>query len=151
MDILIYTPSVANVSTRREVLINTLHHVIWRIKSLMFKHHMKEITTMQKTKHLMIQILRLLIFQTHHCNINRAVIKIICLREIYLSLTKKQYVYCKKNLFLLPSGQERKSFIDEISKPMNEWIHESPLKDIAFKEVMVMRSLLLQKPSRKSN
>ena len=32
---------------------------------------------------------------------------------------------------------------------MNEWIHEPPLKDIAFKAIMVMPSLLLQKPSRK--
>ena len=32
---------------------------------------------------------------------------------------------------------------------MNEWIHEQPLKDIAFKAIMVMPSLLLQKPSRK--
>ena len=69
---------------------------------------------------------------------------------VWLSLAYEKTVYCKKNLFLLPSGQEGKSFIVEISRLMNKWIHESPLKDIAFKEVVVMRSLLLQKPSRKS-
>ena len=33
---------------------------------------------------------------------------------------------------------------------MNEWIHQLPLKVIAFKAITVMPSLLLQKPSRKS-
>ena len=33
---------------------------------------------------------------------------------------------------------------------MSEWLHDSPLKDIAFKAIMVMPSLLLQKPSQKS-
>ena len=51
----------------------------------------------------------------------------------------QKIVYWKKNIFLLPSGQTRKSFIDwwtmnnEFSRLMNEWIHESPLKDIACK------------------
>ena len=59
-------------------------------------------------------------------------------------------VYWKKNLFSSPSGQGGKNFIDEISRLMNEWIHESSVKDIAFKAIMVMPSLLLRKPSRKS-
>ena len=67
-----------------------------------------------------------------------------------LSLAYKKIVYWKKNLFLLPSGQAGKSFIDEIFIMMKEWIYESPLKDIAFKAIMVMPGLLLQKPSRKS-
>ena len=33
---------------------------------------------------------------------------------------------------------------------MNEWLQESPLKDIAFKAMMVMPNLLLQKPSKNS-
>ena len=33
---------------------------------------------------------------------------------------------------------------------MNEWIQDSPLKVVAFKALMVMPNLLLQKPSRKS-
>ena len=70
--------------------------------------------------------------------------------ERNLSLAYEKIVYWKKNLFLLPSGQAGKSFIDEMSRLMNEWIRESPLKDIAFKAIMVMPGLLLQKPSRKS-
>ena len=33
---------------------------------------------------------------------------------------------------------------------MNEKIHKLPLKDVKYKAIMVMPSLLLQKPSRKS-
>ena len=43
-----------------------------------------------------------------------------------------------------------KKFIGEVSGLMSEWLHDSPLKDIAFKAIMVMPSLLLQKPSQKS-
>ena len=51
---------------------------------------------------------------------------------------------------LLPSGQAGKSFEDEIFRLVNESIRESPLKDIAFKAIMVIPGLLLKKPSRKS-
>ena len=61
--------------------------------------------------------------------------------EIYLSLTKKK-VYWKKNIFLLPSGQSGKCLIDEISRLMNEWIHKLPLKDIAFKAIIVMLTFI---------
>ena len=37
-----------------------------------------------------------------------------------------------------------------MSQLMNEWIRESLLEDIAFKEIMVMPGLLLKKPSRES-
>ena len=43
-----------------------------------------------------------------------------------------------------------KNFIDEISRLMIDWIHESPLKNMAFKAIMVLLRLLWQKPSRKS-
>ena len=37
-----------------------------------------------------------------------------------------------------------------MSRVMNEWLHESPLKDMAPKAIMVMLGLRLQKPSQKS-
>ena len=89
MEILIFALIVRDLSVQTEVLINTLDHVILRTKSLMFQHHMKEMTTMQMIKHPGIQILRFQIFQLFHCHINGAIMKIACLREIYLSLTKK--------------------------------------------------------------
>ena len=33
---------------------------------------------------------------------------------------------------------------------MNEWLKESPLKDIAFKAIMIMPNLLLRQPSKNS-
>ena len=62
----------------------------------------------------------------------------------------EQIVYGKRNLFLLPSGKAGKQYIYETTKLMNEWLQESPLKDIAFKAIMIMPNLLLQKPSKNS-
>ena len=39
-----------------------------------------------------------------------------------------------------------KEFIEETAKLMNEWLYDSPLKGTAFKAIMIMPSLLLQKP-----
>ena len=33
---------------------------------------------------------------------------------------------------------------------MSEWLHDSPVKDVAFKAIMIMLSLLLKKSSQKS-
>ena len=70
--------------------------------------------------------------------------------EANVSTVYEQIVYWKKNLFLLPSGKAGKQYIDETTKLMNEWLQESPLKDIAFKAIMIMPNLLLQKPSKNS-
>ena len=63
--------------------------------------------------------------------------------EANVSIVYEQIVYWKKNLFLLPLGKAGKQYIDETSKLMNEWLQESPLKDIAFKAIMIMPTLLL--------
>ena len=70
--------------------------------------------------------------------------------EKNLSQVYETVVFWRKNLLLLPSGKAGKRFIGEVSRLMSEWLHDSPLKDIAFKAIMVMPSLLLQKPSQKS-
>ena len=63
--------------------------------------------------------------------------------EENLSLVYEKIVYWKKNIFLLPPGHTGKQCIEETTKLMNEWLHDSPSKDIAFKAIMVMPSLLL--------
>ena len=68
--------------------------------------------------------------------------------EKSISRLQKKIVYGKKNLFLLPSGQAGKNFIDKISTD-GEWIYESPLKDIALKAIKLVSSLFLQKLLRK--
>ena len=70
--------------------------------------------------------------------------------EKNLSQVYEIVVFWRKILFLLPSGKAGRKFIGEVSRLMSEWLHDSPLKDIAFKAIMVMPSLLLQKPSQKS-
>ena len=59
-------------------------------------------------------------------------------------------VYWKKNLFMLPTGRAGKDYIDEITRLLNAWIQDSAMKHITFKAIMVMPSLILQKPSRNS-
>ena len=41
-------------------------------------------------------------------------------------------------------------FIHETTRLINSWIDDSALKPVAFKAIMVMPALLLQKPSRTS-
>ena len=63
--------------------------------------------------------------------------------EIY-----EKIVHWRKNVFMLPKGNAWKRYIDEITRPMGAWINDSPMKNIAFKAIMVMPNLLLQKPSK---
>ena len=53
-------------------------------------------------------------------------------------------MFSKKNLFFLPSEKAERKVIDEVSRLMNE-CQDSLLKDIAFKAIMVIPNLLLQK------
>ena len=57
-------------------------------------------------------------------------------------------VYWKRNLFMLPFGKSGKTYIDQVTYLLNEWLHDSPLSNISIK--MVMPQLLLQKPSKSS-
>ena len=65
--------------------------------------------------------------------------------EIY-----EHVVFWKKNIFLVPSGKQGKSFIEEINKFLNEWLQNSVFKPVAFKAVMILPHLILQKPSKHS-
>ena len=51
---------------------------------------------------------------------------------------------------MVPTGSAGKKFIDEISKILNLWTNNTPLKNIALKANRVMPVLLLQKPSKTS-
>ena len=53
----------------------------------------------------------------------------------------------RRNLFLLPKGSASKNYINEIMHPLTGWINENAIKDVAFKTLMIMANLLLQKPS----
>ena len=70
--------------------------------------------------------------------------------ETKITNAYEKIVQWKKNVFLLPSGKVGKDFIDEMTRLISEWNNDSPLKSISLKALMVMPSLLLQKPSKTS-
>ena len=70
--------------------------------------------------------------------------------EENVSSIHEKIVYWKKNIFLLPISKGGRCFIDETTRLIDAWVRCSPLKNIALKAVMIMPSLLLQKPSIES-
>ena len=67
-----------------------------------------------------------------------------------LNTVYDKVVFWRKNIFLLPSGRSGKLYIEETTRLINSWTHNSPLQDVVFKAIMVMPSILLRKPSRNS-
>ena len=67
-----------------------------------------------------------------------------------LNFVYDKVVYWRKNLFRLPSGSAGKDFIREVTRLIKAWTSKSALRPIAWKCVMVMPQLLLQKPSKQS-
>ena len=59
-------------------------------------------------------------------------------------------VYWRKNLFLGPTGALGKSFINKMTRMINAWVYDTPIKDIALKALQVMPALLLKKPNKNS-
>ena len=53
-------------------------------------------------------------------------------------------------MFLLPIGAAGKRFVNEMTRMINAWIFDTPIKNIALKAMHVMPALLLQKPSKNS-
>ena len=51
---------------------------------------------------------------------------------------------------MLPSGKQGKEFIKELSSWLNKFNNDSAYQSIALKAYMILPSLLLQKPSKKS-
>ena len=62
----------------------------------------------------------------------------------------EQIVHWKRNLFLLPSGSAGKRYLDEVSRLLDAWVDETPLRRMAMKAIHIMPALLLQKPSKTS-
>ena len=45
-------------------------------------------------------------------------------------------LHWRKNIFLLPTGQAGKRFIEENIRLMNQWLIDLPMKEIAFKAII---------------
>ena len=71
------------------------------------------------------------------------------LQQVVFS-TYGEAIKWKRKLFMLPSGKTSKEYIDECTRLILEWVHDSQLQGIAIKALMIMPSLLLQKCSRNS-
>ena len=56
----------------------------------------------------------------------------------------------RRNIFTLPSGSLEKSFINEMTRLINNWCSKGPSRSISIKPLMVLPSLLLQRTSSKS-
>ena len=59
-------------------------------------------------------------------------------------------VHWKRNIFLLPSGNVGKSFIQEMTWLLNAFVNGSTIECVSLKALFIMQMLLLQKPARKS-
>ena len=62
-----------------------------------------------------------------------------------------EIVFWRRNIFKLPSGVAGKKYIKESTKLIESWNSATTLGEISLKMLMLMPTLLLQKPSRKSN
>ena len=51
---------------------------------------------------------------------------------------------------MLTTGKAGIQFIEEMTKLMLSWVEDTAMKDNAFTAIMIMPSLLLQKPSKRS-
>ena len=61
-----------------------------------------------------------------------------------------EIVHWKRNLFKVPSGRAGKAFARETTRLLRAFSKGSALENVALKAIMVMPSLLLQKPHSKS-
>ena len=50
-------------------------------------------------------------------------------------------------MVLLPNGSASQNYINEVMRLPTGWINDNAIKDIAFKTLMIMVNLVLQKPS----
>ena len=72
--------------------------------------------------------------------------------ESAVTAWKKVYdeiVRWRRNIFLLPSGQAGKSFLEEMTRLAKAWASKSKEEAVAMIMLMVMPALLLQKPSKR--
>ena len=67
-----------------------------------------------------------------------------------LNKAYEKIVFWKKNLFMLPTGNAGKNYIKEVTRLLNAWTHDTPLRLVSLKAIHTMPALLLQKPSKTS-
>ena len=59
-------------------------------------------------------------------------------------------VHWKRNMIKVPSGKAGNFFVKELTRLFQAYVSDSALQSVALKAAMVLPSLVLQKPSKKS-
>ena len=62
-----------------------------------------------------------------------------------LEETHEQIVYCRKNVFMIPTGAYGKKFINEITRPFDWCTNDTPLKSITHLRKYMLRQLCICK------
>ena len=62
--------------------------------------------------------------------------------------TYEKIVFQQKNLFILPTGNAGKKYIKEVTRLLNAWTQDTPLRSISLRARHTIPVLLLQKPSK---
>ena len=70
--------------------------------------------------------------------------------EQNLDIVYDKVVFWRQNLFKFPSGAAGKAYVKETTRLVAAWNSNSNLMDIAWKCIMIMPALLLQKPAANS-
>ena len=62
----------------------------------------------------------------------------------------EEIVHWRQNLFVIPSGSAGKDFVREMTRLIELWNNDTALKSFSLKALMIIPTLLLQKPSYRS-
>ena len=62
----------------------------------------------------------------------------------------EKIVFWRKNLFMSPTEKAGKKHIKEVTRLLNAWTQDTPLRSISLKAIHTMLVLLIQKPSKTS-
>jgi len=62
----------------------------------------------------------------------------------------EKVVHWKRNMIKVPSGKSGNLFVKELTRLFQGYVSDSALQSVALKAAMVLPSLVLQKPSKKS-
>ena len=67
-----------------------------------------------------------------------------------LNKAYEKMVFWRKNLFILPIGNAGKKCIKEVTRLLNLWTQNTPLRSISLETIHTMPALLSQNPSKTS-
>ena len=67
-----------------------------------------------------------------------------------LSKAYEKIVFCRKNMFMLLTRKSKNKYIKEVTRLLDAWIQDTPLRSFRLKGIHIMPAFLSQKPSKAS-